>query len=1102
MDYMKRLEELADDMRVHGAILVIGAGGSYESGMPLYAQFPTFIWRVIDKFKELKIEMGYNENIDAKDIIGSDTQKIMYSFEFIKNNEDALFYFKEQFKSINDHHNKKTPEVHEGICKLIHNGYIKLVISLNWDDLLETSWERLYGTSINSNRVQLIKPHGDVRNLEARWLLPNEDGDITDDELRIINSIKKDYFLDIVILGYSESDRVFVEKALEPNYKDSKVFRISPFSTDSIAFPASKAVNYLVNKIPNNLNFIWENVDFNNKKGIENAILGFRLRPTDVDACARFPQINLASKRLETIGYAIIKSEPGFGKSIMSYQLANDYRKLGWEVRKLINESVEVELNFPDSNYKTVYIIDDGHQIDRLLLDKLIDQVTEDKKLIITMTVSNDVDLELENIIITRESAIENLYTHYKANEKAIVPILNNIREDITIGNLHLETPYDYLLDGAKREATPWLFNFYLRGGWNSISDNFFIIKKQGRSDITLALIGVYQLLCIDKEISFGNLVEISKRWGQSHQEVEYNLSFLEKQKMIIRETGYRTLHLQMACRLVIKFYSESDPQEKDKFIKFIQEKIFEEQISFEGINLFINLTSAYNITYEFHKKILTEEIIAYLTKRWFDETDSESIRYGSFVMERLLGRNNKYNFKYIYEKNLLEFKRIIENTNQITAYANGNLLNNFYNEDKELKKKFVNSLNIETIIKNLSKIEPNASSLYIWANFLDRLRIGQTKTWADKFKIHLPKTEITFALKNCPLDNVLSTTKLLVALYMYDEDYAESEYYSSLDSLEKNFKNDFSESIDSLDYTFRHIFWGDKLFTKPKRNKKQKERLKAFSDRIAEEDLTESITNGIGREWRFIYDLISSIISVDGNKVKNAITKIDLKKIDRTTNGLWDSQPRDLIMLVAMLNAFRNDLYIVIENHLDKMEYLESQIAIAALPIMDKVCEKSKKIVLFNRDGNSANAAAYFLIEYSKKNLYNCKEIIKQNENSIKENLLLMHPIEWDDTPELLIQIIKIYPEFINNISKSLKIGNIKTTLKSYFMDSQFEHHRERKSVNLFRDLLKEFVLISDDVELKNYLNYVIAEIDNYTWTKGKHSRLSIDLSFESKNV
>ena len=33
-----------------------------------------------------------------------------------------------------------------------------------------------------------------------------------------------------------------------------------------------------------------------------------------------------------------------------------------------------------------------------------------------------------------------------------------------------------------------------------------------------------------------------------------------------------------------------------------------------------------------------------------------------------------------------------------------------------------------ENIIKNLSRIEPNSSSLYVWARFLDRLKIGQTK--------------------------------------------------------------------------------------------------------------------------------------------------------------------------------------------------------------------------------------------------------------------------------------------------------------------------------------------------------------------------------------
>lgn len=1094
MVYADCLDELASDMRVHGAILVIGAGGSYESGMPLYAQFPAFIWRVIDKYKEIKVAMGFDEDINAKEIIGSDTQKIMQSFNFIKSNNNALRYFKELFKSINDHHNKNISEVHEGICKLIHCGYIKLVVSLNWDDLLETSWERIYGTGINSNRIQLIKPHGDVRNLEGRWLLPNEDGNISDEELRIINSTKNDYFLDIVILGYSESDKIFVEKALEPNYKDSKVFRISPFSYDSVALAASKAINYLVDKIPSSEKNVWENVDFNNRKGIENAILGYRLRPTDVDACARFPEINLANKRLETVGFVIIESEPGFGKSIMSYQLADDYRKLGWEVKKLINESVENELNLPDSNYKTVYIVDDAHQINKLLLERLIDQVNAKRKLIIAMTNSNNNEVEIENIIISRDSAIENLYNHYRANENTIVPILNKIREDMTIGNLHLETPYEYVLENAKNEATPWLFNFYLRGGWNSINTSFSIIKKHERCDITLVLIAIHQLFFIDKEISFEDLVEFSSTWGHSQKTVEYNLFFLEKQKMIIIENGYRTLHLQMACRVVVKFYKESEEEEREKIIEFIREKVLDNQISFQGINLFINLTWSYEISNIFHNKIFSDEIISVLVNRWFNEIDSENIKFGSFVMESLLSAN--YSYKSLFEENNLELRRLIENTNEYTAYAHSILLNNFYNEDKKLKKLFVDSLNLDSIIKNLSKIESSSSSIYVWASFLDRLKIGQTQKWVRKFNELMPKREISYALKNCPIDSVSSISKMLVALYFFDEEYAIKEYYSALDNFEGSFKINFTESIHELNHSFRYIFWGDKLFTEPRRNKKQKERLKAFSDKVEEENLTNSIMGGFGREWRYIYDLVCTIISVDESKVRNAMLNVDLKKIEMSTKGLWALQPSELIMLIGMLNAYRDDMHTIVGKNLDETDYLEPQIAIAALPVMDEVIAKQKKIVLFNRDGNSANAAAYFLKSYSKKNLVNCKKIIDQNLGDIESNLLLMHPIKWEDTPYLLIQIIKIYPELIKSITERIKVDDIKTTLKSYFMNSQFEHHREKKAVALYCDLLKEINLICNNEELSILLKYLIKEIDNYKWTRDRHSRLCLELN------
>lgn len=60
------IRSLVNEMRVHGAIVVWGAGASFEAGLPLYAQFSSMVWQVVDEFPSIKAELGYDVNYSAK----------------------------------------------------------------------------------------------------------------------------------------------------------------------------------------------------------------------------------------------------------------------------------------------------------------------------------------------------------------------------------------------------------------------------------------------------------------------------------------------------------------------------------------------------------------------------------------------------------------------------------------------------------------------------------------------------------------------------------------------------------------------------------------------------------------------------------------------------------------------------------------------------------------------------------------------------------------------------------------------------------------------------------------------------------------------------
>ncbi len=53
------------------------AGASLKAGMPLYAQFPILMWKIIEENPEIKEELGVHKDVRARDIIGNITDMLI-----------------------------------------------------------------------------------------------------------------------------------------------------------------------------------------------------------------------------------------------------------------------------------------------------------------------------------------------------------------------------------------------------------------------------------------------------------------------------------------------------------------------------------------------------------------------------------------------------------------------------------------------------------------------------------------------------------------------------------------------------------------------------------------------------------------------------------------------------------------------------------------------------------------------------------------------------------------------------------------------------------------------------------------------------------------
>jgi len=1019
----EKLIELSNEIKVNSSIVILGAGVSFDAGMPLYKQLAPVIWQIIDEYKEIKLQLNSNMTIPAKELVGEDNPNLLKAFALIKENQSASLRFKNLFLAINNSHNLKVSKTHENICKLIHEGYIELVISLNWDDLIESSWTRLYGTQMNMDKYNLMKPHGDIRNISDNWVFPHELGKISEQELDYINQLSTLKPYTLIIIGYSEQDEAIIEKIITPSEKKWKVFRISPNAKGpkSIACTAKEAIDSISNMLLNkNKACCWEHIDFSKQRDLGPAILGYRLTPSDVCACPRLPQILESKRKLDVAHSVLIKGKSGCGKSITAYQIAYDFSQEGWEaVRFCALDSNRVRsIELPDTLYKTIYIIDDAQQLKQVIIAKMLESSNERSKIVITQT--TDFNLPFESITISEIQSVKTLYEEYIKRRNEVLAIVK--KYDSSIGDSYMDTPIEWRLKDAANKESPWLFNYTLRGDWKQVKSQFLAAKEFERADILIAMIALRQIISLDKSVDRAWLYENIKRFKKETKWCDRVLSYLHLNKRIIDTTEIRTLHLESAKRMIANFLLESSQDERKIFNSMIQDEFISYDCPLRGISWFLNSLTSYECSYNLFYSVLTPHIVSKIIERCFQANLSEERASAANVIDFIAGRKyGSLNFKKVIKEYpiLLNW---IDNVDNNTAYAYSKILNNIHNEDHILQKEFVAKLDINKITQRIASI--TETDLYSWGSFIDRLSILQSKKWLSNFFKKLPHDHINNVIKKVSYKNIGGLAEFLCGLYNYNGKYTHSKLKECLPIFEKGFRKDMSATWAQLGPIFSLYFFGINLFSRTQPNRLQREAAKNIVALISEESLSKCITHGIPRDWERIYSLANLLDMYDKQKLINAVMKVDLSILDQTTVGLWKIQTRELILLCSILAASNYEpANEWIYKHRNDIDILSMPLALISPKAAEYLLATNHQVKLCQNSWWETSAKAVSrLNSYSKKLALS---VIKQNQKEISEHLTKLQPIDCEYIYLFIKAIKKVDISLANEIFDNIDIEN-----------------------------------------------------------------------------
>ncbi|MEK4261904.1 nSTAND3 domain-containing NTPase [Paenibacillus sp. FSL L8-0499] len=1072
---------LVNEMRVHGAIVIWGAGASFEAGLPLYAQFSSMVWQVVDEFPIIKTDLGYDINYSAKKIIGEDINLIKDIFNYVEKYEDALLRFKQIFKAVNDRHNIGKSSVHEHLCKLIHAGYIKIVVSFNWDNLLEEAWKRLYGTNINDNKINLLKPHGDVGDLTTKWTFPNSPGTLSEADHEIISRVTQSAPSTLIILGYSESDQVIVEQLIRPNENKYKAFRISPTALDSIPFKASEALKKIYDEISKNHNDLWEHLDFSNQIGLEHAVMGYRLLPSDVTACARLPQIEDAKYKLEQAHSVIIKSPPGCGKSITAYQIAFDYLNLGWETVKFDNSKLNSSTDFRLENdgYKTLYIIDDAQQIQNSTVIKLIGHANKTQKIIITQTLTTS-DFPVESVTISKEQSLRAIYDHYLENKNEVIQIVKTANKKVgrNIGDHLMETPFEYVLDLGLKEETPWMFNYSLRGGWENTKSQYSVAKEHKRADIILMLIALKQIITLDKSVDIKWIIESASKWGITSIWCEEVINFLYQEKMILDLKEIRTLHLQAAIRIIVYFSNQASEDECEKLYTLIQNQLINEQTSLQGVSWFFNLLFPFEAKHKIVSNVLTNEYCFQLMRRCFLQTEADNKVSALYVIDNVINRDGIIKYHEIFEHYGSVLKSWMEQVQNNSALALSHILNSLINENQGIKNSWVESLNIEKISSNLKSIDRD--HLYDWAKFLDRLSYSQTKKWKNNFLVLLPKDEIHDVLQQTNHTNIFGMLEMLYTLSFLNKEYGHEEYYNCLHIIKESLQWNFSDTLDQLGLHFLMYFCGEQLFSIGRPDNLQKKAAKSFVECIKVDMLTNCIMMGTPRDWAHLFRFASEILRYDIKKMEAAIEGIDFEKLDKQTIQFWNDQPDELLMIIEIIKLFKSEeVDTWIFSHRNEIDVLKVSLIVASPQTAAYTLNSGKQVLLIDNSHISWNKSAEAINKLKSYNKNMCSSIIHSNRQLIEKSILKLTPLDWEEYYKFFVSLLKADAVFMSGLLNEIIVEEIKKAWMSKIDSLHYPDSRRKKALIGFQKLIKSIEDFTNNNEMEGAMHYLNTIID-----------------------
>lgn len=592
---------------------------------------------------------------------------------------------------------------------------------------------------------------------------------------------------------------------------------------------------------------------------------------------------------------------------------------------------------------KAVFIIDDFQNLKNISIDKILANTKKD--LIVIITITEDISIDAETTYLSVSQSIEHIYKYYLLNKKQIYKIVHSI--DKNVGDTYPSETIENRLEKAYKEgkSSPWMFNYILRGGWNTARNDYYLAKDNNRADLILLYISLKQIALLDKPISIVELDQMLKIVDYDKQWLLNGLKTLVNKKIIIEENNcYRCTHIKYASLIIYKMSHELPKEEKNIIIEIIHQIILENNSNMQGISWLLNEFRTHELLY-YKDNMITDKIWSHIIDKCLASKNDLDIRNSCFVLEASFrfyedGKNE------IIKENIDLICDWINNINFTTGFALNHLINdlldyrNKNNPSNQLFKGKINFAKIANIIN-----DSDCKNLGAIGYFIERLFILEGDDWKKELSNNI---NITSIINNIRKDtnnlDIWYLSHFITSLYYLNNDYG-LELYDKIEDIFKNsIYKDCLETYEAMDDCLLWQVFGFSPFNDKKPKKSSINRVKKLINNINIEDLANKICSSNNHDWERYARLINLINLVDKTVSNNVLKKLNLNIFENNLMDYWKNLPREMRYILFELAIASDDfepIKSLIEKNINHIKIAE--------PVLTYICPKIIEHCLIN---------------------------------------------------------------------------------------------------------------------------------------------------------